>query len=232
MASMLDGILAPLGGIFKLLNSPLATIIIILGVVFVLAGIALWMQIKPVKKILYFSPEEHTGEEFIVEQTTPAFLHTKKKGGLRYRFIRYRDAYQFQLGMRSVTRWLATKGTAYAKKLESGELGEYTLYKVMESVWSKDVVENLQDDIKQKLIESEIMITVKVEEQQTPEGYKPLTELNIKKESDGEMAKLFGDNIRKEFHREDWIRTIALLGAGVAIAYVAQAMGIIAGVNY
>jgi hypothetical protein len=227
MASLFEGLIGPFKGIINLLNSPLATVIIILGVVFVFAGLYLWMQIKPVKKVLYFSREEHQGEEFTVERTTPAFLYTKKKGGNRFRFIRFRDAYQFQLGMRSVTRWLATKGTAYAKMLEGGVLGKFTLYKVMQSVWSEEIIENLEDEIKQKLIASEVMITVEIEPQDIPEGYEQLSELNIKGEADKEMAAIFGENIRRELSREDWIRSGALVGCGVALAFVAQAMGLI-----
>ncbi len=63
-----------------------------------------------------------------------------------------------------------------------------------------------------------------------PEGYEPITEIYITEEEDAEMMRLFGENVRKELHREDWIRTAALVGCGVALAYVAQAMGLLAGV--
>jgi hypothetical protein len=227
MASLFDGILAPFQGLLKLFTGPMSTIIILLVAVFVFAGLYLWMQIKPVAKILYFSPVEHVGVEFTVNRQTPSFLYTKKHAGNQYRFIRYKDAYQFQLGMRAVTRWLATKGTAYATQIQGGELGKYTLLKVMQYVWGEDVVENLEDDIKQKLIESQVMITVAVDETKTPAGFTDRTEINIKKESDAEMASIFGENIRRELSREDWIRSGALVGCGVALALVAQAMGLI-----
>jgi hypothetical protein len=224
-----------IGRMFQVLNSPLITMILSGAIVIAIAGIYLWMQIKPVKKILYFSEEEHNGIEYTVKRTTPAHLYTRKKGGDQYRFIRFRDAFTFQLGFRAVTRWLAKKGTAYCKKLESGEVGNFTLYKVMQAVWGDDVIDALVDEQKQKLIDSNVLITVKLEEGLTPKGangedYKTMGELYIKNESDAEMARVFGENVRKEMNREDWVRSGALVGCGVALCYIAQAMGLIGGV--
>ena len=199
-------------------------------ILFTVGGLYLWMSLKPVKKVLYFSEEEHQGQEFTIRKTTPAHLVSKPVKKDTYRFIRFRDSYNFQLGWKSVTRWLAKKGTAYSKNLEGGEVGPFTLFKVMNVVWGTEVIEALKDELKQQLIESEVMITVKLEEGMTPSEHTDRSELYIKKEADEEMARLFGENIRKEFAREDWIRTAALLGCGVALAYVAQAMGLLAGV--
>ena len=101
----------------------------------------------------------------------------------------------------------------------------------MQYVWGEKVVEDLTDEMKQKLIESEVLITVRLEEGKTPEGYKDEPETYFTEESDEEMMKLFGVTVGKELHREDWIRTVALVGCGVALCYVAQAMGILGSVT-
>lgn len=227
--SLLEGIFKPIMGILNIFNSPFAVIIIFALCLLGVGGFYLYIQIKPTQRVLYFSEEEHRGEEFKVKRVTPAFLYSKK-GKDEYRFIRFRDAYAFNIGMKNVSRWLGKKGTAYAKKLQSGKVGEFTLWNVMRSVWGDEVCNALVDEQKQKLIESEVMITVDLEEGTTPQGLKDRSEIYIKKESDEEMAKMFGLEVSKEFNKEDWIRTIALIGCGAALTYIAQAMGILAGV--
>ena len=216
-------------GLFKVFSNPL-----VLGLVVFIIGIAgfgffLWLQLKPEKKILYFSEDENLGEEMNVKRMAPAHLYSKKKGDL-YRFIRFREAYNFTIGLKNVTRWLAKKGTAFTQNLETGDVGPFTLYQIMEVVWSKETIEELKDEQKQKLIQSEIPITVRLESMKQPDDYEPMTEIYITEEEDAEMMRLFGENVRKELHREDWVRTIAVIGCGIALAYVAQAMGLLAGV--
>ena len=111
---------------------------------------------------------------------------------------------------------------------QASDNGLYMLNKIPRL--SEETIESLVDEQKQKLIQSEIPITVRLESMKQPEDYEPITEIYITEEEDAEMARLFGENVRKELHREDWIRTAALVGCGVALAYVAQAMGLLAGV--
>ena len=218
-----------LANLLKIFSTPTMTIFIVIVVGIAGFGFFLWLQLKPEKKILYFSEDENLGEEMSVKRMAPAHLYSKKKKDL-YRFIRFREAYNFTIGLKNVTRWLAKKGTAFTQNLETGDVGPFTLYQIMEVVWSKETIEALKDEQKQKLIKSEIPITVRLESMKEPEGYEPMTEIYITEEEDAEMARLFGENVRKELHREDWIRTIALVGCGIALAYVAQAMGLLAGV--
>jgi len=218
-----------LANLLKIFSNTTMIIFIIIVVGIAGFGFFLWLQLKPEKKILYFSEDENLGEEMNVKRMAPAHLYSKKKKDL-YRFIRFREAYNFTIGLKNVTRWLAKKGTAFTQHLETGDVGPFTLYQIMEVVWSEETIEALKDEQKQKLIKSEIPITVRLESKKEPEGYEPITEIYITEEEDAEMARLFGENVRKELHREDWIRTIALVGCGIALAYVAQAMGLLAGV--
>ena len=226
MATIVDQIIGFLG-FFK---NPLVIMFFV-----ILAGIAgsvliFWQMLKPEKKILYFSEDENLGEEMNVKRMAPAHLYSKKKKDI-YRFIRFREAFNFVIGFKNVTRWLAKKGTAFTQNLETGDVGPFTLYDIMKVVWSEETIESLKDEQKQKLIKSEIPITVRLESKKHPENYEPITEIYIQQEQDAEMAKLFGENVRKELHREDWIRSGALVGCGIALCYIAQAMGLLAGVS-
>ena len=229
--SLVDSILNFVKSIISVATNP-AVILIIVGFVLVLGfGIMLWFMLKPDKKVLYFNEDEGWGQELDIARMTPAHVYTKMKKKVAYRFIRFRQAWNFQVGMKTVTRILAKKGSAYSMQLESGvDAGPYTLYDIMLSVWDQKTVDALKDDIKQKLIESKVPITVKLEEMITLKGQKAKSELFIKNEANQEMARVFGENIRREMNAEDWVRTAALVGCGVALAYVAQAMGFLAGV--
>ena len=222
-------IMEQLFSILQFFNNPLVTFFFMACAI--LGGIAMyvWTQLKPEKKILFLSEDENLGDEMTVKRMTPAHLFSKKKKD-HYRVIRFREAFNFVVGFKTVTRWLVKYGSAYTKSLESGDVGPFTLYQIMISVWGLDVIEALKDEQKQLLIKSEIPITVRLEKGMTPEGYKPISPAFIKKESDEEMAKMFGLNIKKELSKEDYIRTLALIGCGVALCYIAQAMGLIGGV--
>ena len=229
--SLSEGIWNFVTSIFSVVSSP-TVILIVMGFVLVgIFGLFLWFMLKPDKKVLYFNEDEGWGQELEIDRMTPAHVYTKMKKKVAFRFIRFRQAWNFQVGMKTVTRILAKKGSAYTMELESKtEAGPYTLYDIMLSVWDLETIEALKDDVKQKLIESKVPITVKLEARLTPEGLKPKTELFIKNEANQEMARVFGENIRREMNAEDWVRTGALVGCGIALAYVAQAMGLLAGV--
>lgn len=229
MGIIMATIIEQLAGIFNFISNPMVVLFIIALIVIAGFGIVLWQMLKPEKKILYFSEDENLGEEMNVKRMAPAHLYSKKKKD-KYRFVRFREAFNFVIGFKNVTRWLAKKGTAFTQQLEEGDVGPFTLYDIMISLWGDDVIESLKDEQKQKLIKSEIPITVRLERKKHPENYEPITEIYIKEEQDAEMAALFGENVRKELHREDWIRSGALVGCGIALCYIAQAMGLLSGV--
>ena len=229
--SLVEGAQKLIGGIIKSIATPTFTFILLGLIVVVGFGVVLWVMLRPDKKVLYFNEDEGWGEELHIERMTPAHVYTRMKKKVAYRFIRFRQAWNFQVGMKTVTRILAKKGSAYTMKLESNtEAGPFTLYDIMKSVWDEETVDALKDDIKQKLIESKVPITVKLEARLTPEGLKPKTELFIKNEANQEMARVFGENIRREMNAEDWVRTGAIFASGIGMAYILQAMGLLAGV--
>ncbi len=227
--SPVQDLMKGLGSIAGLFTNTLFQMVIIGILMLGGFGLFLWFTLKPDKKILYVTGDESWGEELTIQRITPAHVYTKMKKGNAYRFIRYRAPIMFQVGMKTVTRFFGLKGTAYTRTLEEGEAGPYTLLDIMTSVWSEKIIDELEDDIKQKLIMSQVPITVRLQTHATPEGMKPRSELWLKKEANDEMARVFGENIRREMNAEDWVRTLGLVGAGVGLALVAQAIGIIGG---
>lgn len=230
MASLFEPIIRPILNLMSILNSPMVFVLLLIFVITGTITFFAWTSLRPAKHVLYFSEDENLGEQMNVNRLTPTFLYSKKAKTI-YRYLRFREAFNFVIGGRTVTRWLAKKGTAFSKRLESGEVGDFTLFTIMKAVWGDEVINSLKAEEYQKLIESEVMITVRLEAGTTPEGYKPIAETYIKKESDEEMAKLFGENVRRELSKEDWIRSAALVGSGIALCYVAQAMGLLGSVS-
>ena len=228
--SLVEDAMKLFGSFFEMFSNPVFLYVVLGFVILAGFGIFLWFSLKPDKKVLYISEDEGYGEELGITKMTPAHVYTKMKKKVAYRFIRWRSAFIFQVGMKTVTRFLAKKGTAYTRTLEKGDAGPFTLYDIMKSVWDEETVNALKDDIKQKLIESKVPIIVSLEPELTPEGQKARSELFLKQEANQEMARVFGENIRREMNAEDWVRTIALIGSGIALGYVAQAIGLIGGV--
>ena len=229
--SLVEDAMKLIGSFFEIFSNPVFLYVVLGFVILAGFGIFLWFSLKPDKKVLYFSEDEGYGEELPIIKMTPAHVYTKMKKKVAYRFIRWRSAWIFHVGLKTVTRFLAKKGSAYTRKLEGKEeAGPFTLYDIMKSVWDEGTVDALKDDIKQKLIESKVPITVRLEAELTPKDQKPTSELFLKVEANQEMARVFGENIRREMNAEDWVRTVALIGSGIALGYVAQAIGLIGGV--
>jgi hypothetical protein len=228
--SLTEDAMKLIGSFFSLFSNTVFMMVVLGFVILAVFGIFLWFSLKPDKKVLYFSEDEGYGQELAIARMTPAHVYTKMNKKVAYRFIRWRAAWIFQVGMKTVTRFLAKKGSAFTRNLEGGEAGPFTLYDIMKSVWDEETVDGLKDDIKQKLIESQVPIIVRLEAKLTPEGQTARSELFLKQEANQEMAKVFGENIRREMNAEDWVRTVALIGSGVALGYVAQAIGLIGGV--
>jgi hypothetical protein len=226
MASILEILMGPIKALGNLLNSPLATVVLIAIGVFVIGGLYLYNSLKPSKKIVYLHEAEHQGEFLPVINTTPNHYHSKR-GKDPYEFVRFREPYTITSSWKTTTYIFAKSGSAYTKDMEFGEKGPFTLWQIMQGVWGVETCEALLDEQKQKLIESKVAITVKLEPGFTPEGLKERNEFAIQKEADAQQAQIFGINLKKQLNKEDYIKYAGLVGTGVALALVGQAMGLI-----
>lgn len=100
-----------------------------------------------------------------------------------------------------------------------------TLWDALKGVWGDELTAKLAEEHREKIINSEVYVTVELEAGQTPEGFEPITEEDIKNEANKTFAKLLADGI-KNVQKEDWIRTVALIGSGIAILAVMIMMGL------
>lgn len=208
-------------------NNPLITIGLIFLVVIGALGILFYKSIMPENQVLYLSESERIGEFLTIKDSTPNLHHAEGNK----KFIRNTLAYQIKIGMKTITLSLGKRGTAYTFTPASTPKGKAkkigSLWDGLKSVWNEDEWEKINPELKQKLMNSEVFVTVDLEAGQTPEGLPKLTEDDIFTEANKQMAALIGEGIKASFSAEDWIRNSALIGTGVALLAVAQLMGIV-----
>lgn len=215
-------------GLFNsITNNPIITVGVIFLVIVLVFGYIFYRSIMPERQILYLSEEERTGDFLTIEDTTPNILHAEGNK----KFIRNTLAYTVKEGMKTITLSLGKRGTAYTFRTASTPRGKAekigSLWDGLKSVWNEKEWEAINPELKQKLMNSEIFVTVELESGQTPEGSIKLSEDDIFTEANKRMAQLIGEGIKDSFSAEDWIRNGALIGSGVALLAVAQMMGIV-----
>ena len=179
---------------------------------------------KHLHEVLYFAEQEKTGLQLKVLSESPRLVTTEKN----MRFLRNSVAYTFRIGKRMVTRYLGKRGTAYTFKLKEGKVKKVgSIYDGVVAIWGQDKVDKLKSDELKQLKDSELWITVDLEKGLTPTDYTPFSEQDIKSEANVGMANLVGKAIREELESSDYIRVLALLGAGGCAIFLLAALGII-----
>lgn len=203
-------------------------------------------------EVYYFSEAERLLEPKKVSQMSPKQLKTKDN----YRFIRNSVAYTLKRGAKTIVVWLAKRGTAYTWKPQHNkridkpvydEDGKQkhdedgnplfetetvyqrvgTLLDGLRSAIGEELVKDLEPDVYEKLVKSEIFVTVDIEEGTTPDGLPPMSEKDIYQEANGDMAELIGHRIRNALAQIDWIEKIALMGSGGLAIVILQGLGIL-----
>ncbi len=211
---------------FKFLNQPIVT----LGLVAILVAIAILVitlgTMTPKRQVLYLSESERLGEFLPIKRMTPKSLYcTDNK-----RFKRRAVAFTVKQGRRTLTLWLAKRGSAYTFKPASTPKGKATkigtIFEALETIWSKELIDKLENKYRDPLLKSEIFVTVELEAGYTPDGLPALDEAGVHTEANENMADLVGTRIKDALRREDWIRNFGLVGIGVALALAAIQMGI------
>lgn len=211
----------------SIVNNPMITIGLITLIIAVVIGFVFYNAIKPERQVLYLSEEERTGEFLTIEDMTPNILHAEGNK----KFIRNTLAYTIKEGMKTITLSLGKRGTAYTFKPASTPKGKAqkigTLWDGLKSVWNETEWDAINPELKQKLMNSEIFVTIELESGQTPKDAPRLSEDDLFTEANKRMAQLIGEGIKESFSTEDWIRNAALIGSGVALLAVSQMMGIV-----
>lgn len=100
-----------------------------------------------------------------------------------------------------------------------------TLWDALNQVLGEELMDTLPEEHRIKLIDSKIYVTVKLEEGLTPEGFKPITEEDIKSEANKNMASLIGQGIKQTL-KEDWLKIALAVGCGIGLCFIAQSIGL------
>ena len=178
--------------------------------------------------IYYFSETERLLEHLSIIDMTPKALKTNDNK----KFMRNAPAYTIRSRRGGgETIWLGKRGTAYTFKPKTTPKGKAvkvgSLWDGLTSIISDDLVASIKDEVKNKLIESEIFVTVELESGLTPDDMPSMTEEDVNTEANMGMANLIGLGIRSMIQKEDYIKYAGLVGLGIALAFVLDALGIL-----
>lgn len=197
-----------------------------------LTGILLLRYIiKPKNQIQYLRERDGRGHEFDVAREDAISLETSTNPPLR--FFKFGRAYEFIKRGRAFTRFFGKEGTAYTWRLEGfaktnpeGETKPLTLeFPTLEGAvkhcWGNETYEAVQEELKAKLRNNKMYVTVNLEPGITPEGYEPITEQTITKKADEDMASLIGREV-KEAQGSDWKMILIMMLAGMGILAIAS----------
>jgi len=231
--------------ITDILSNPL-NLIIGINVIIVIAGIGtmLLKRLRVSTTVYYFSEGERLYEPIRIDVLSPKSLYATKRD---MRFIRTGTAYKNRIGNQII--WLAKRGTAYLFRLEQpnldreieviGEDGEKTsiverkpvakklgtLWEGLKLILSEELIDQFTTDVKEKLMNPEILLTVELEDGSEPLGLPKMDEKDIYDENSARMSQLIFSGV-KEAMSEDWVRAMGLIAMGVAVTLVAQNLGL------
>lgn len=211
---------------------------IVMGLLFALIGILVGIVLvryllRPKNQILYCRERDGRGLELNVDKEDAISLETATKPPLR--FFKWGRAYEFIKRGRAFTRFFGKEGTGYSWRLFgfSGKKGnpvktelEFpTLEEAVKYKWGDEFYGAVPDEMKEKLRDNKVLVTVNLEPGIVPEGYEPITESVIKKKAYEDMAELFARSARGAIKKTvfDWMPWL-LAGAGI-MAIVSKLFG-------
>jgi len=147
------------------------------------------------------------------------------------RFIRNSVAYTLREGGKTLTCWLAKRGTAYTFQPDYTEEGRG---KVIGSMWDRllsilgtTIETEFSDEWRESLKESKVYVTVELEKGVTPDGMEVMSETGVNTEANQGMSDLIGVGLRQRILKEDWVKNFGLMAIGATALWLAQTMGVI-----
>jgi len=204
--------------------------LITLGLIVGISIISIFITDKITDKyrIFYFSESERIVEAIKkIDDLTPHMILTKDNR----RFIRNSVAYTLREGGKTLTCWLAKRGTAYTFSPDFTEKGQG---KIIGSMWDgllsilgETIEEEFSDEWRESLKESKVYVTVELEKGVTPKGLEVMSETGVITEANQGMSDLIGVGLRQRILKEDWVKNFGLMAIGATALWVAQTMGII-----
>jgi len=213
----------------------LNNVFLIIGiVVIVFSGLMVYIfyrGVKPERWMLFLSESERTMEKVDVEDMTAISLFGDK---YTKRAIRFRQAYNWKSGRKNITTWFLKRALAYVHTFEDTPTGKAV--KVLGSLWDgvvhilgERISDSIKDEYKQKLMDKEVWVSVDLERSVVLQDEKLpiLTPEIIMQDTDKRMAAIFGEGVREGISKKDMIRDLALIAAGIGVAFLLQNLGIL-----
>lgn len=207
---------------------------VVMLLVFLALGVILGLLLRPKwgNSVMKLLPKTARFVEFgIAEETAVSISCDDKKGFPPQRFIKISQGFVGTVGRfvkKSVTRYLAKEGTAYTFKTTQNHLEEIPggIPAAIKQLWGQTEYDKIPPHLKDKLEQNLLAVTVDLQDGLTPEGYRPVTEEDIKREEDREAAKTWWMG-RKMAEKGTWVQVVFILLAGVGIALILQIIGIL-----
>lgn len=209
---------------------------ILMILIFLLVGVILGVIFRPgwTNAVMKVSPSEHRFDDFSIKSESAITIECEDKKGMPpHRFIKLYPGYIGRTGRfvkRQITRYIGKEGTAYTWKLNDAD--EYVkvpggLATALIAIWGQDVYDQIPDEPKKALEgTANLMVTVDLTEGLTPQGYRSVSEEDIKREEDREAAKTLWQG-KQQQSKGEIVKTIIIAVAGFGIACFLQVIGVL-----
>jgi hypothetical protein len=214
----------------RIINNRLSIFLIGIGIIIGVLYLVLKKGITMPYKVWYFSEDDRIVEQLPVKELDDVYVKTTNG----FEFVRNSLSYTLQQGRRMIQIFLAKRGTAYTFRPRYNKEGELeatiigNLYEGVKSCLGETLAKEFTDEAKEKLMNSNIFVTVELESGTTPKGLKPRDERGVNTAANKNMANLLSFSIATDLKAEDWIRNVGLIAVGAVIIVLADAIGIIA----
>lgn len=206
----------------------------IMLLIFLLIGIIIGMLFRPKWKntVMKMMPKDRRFVDFDIKQETAvSVICEDKKGFPPHRFIKLAEGFMGQVGWlfkRSATRYLGKEGTAYCWQADQDRFKKIPggLAATLKTLWGENEYNAMPEDLRLKLEENKILVTVDLAEGLTPEGMISISEEDIKREEDREAAHTLWEGKHK-LERGTYLNMLIIGVAGFGIACLLMIIGIL-----
>jgi hypothetical protein len=214
------------------LFTPTALIIIFSIVVIGFIIFLLYREYRYVHYVVLMNEIERLYSNHEVVGSTPEAYYTKDN----LRFFRTAPAYKHVSKRRTIS--LGKVGTGYLFKPEETPEGTAikmgTIWEGLKVILGEKHVNQFEDKVKEKLMESKVYMAVELERGIKPKKqdgseteYPIVRETSVEASVIRDVSQIIFGNIGQMLKEREWLRDMALIGTGVALKYLAESLGMI-----